>query len=149
MLRLIDHLVQPADKESPAFLIYHIFEMMQGPGWTLLNASAIASTGGSLAIVGLRVPVTPSIEGVLVLAAEAAVLLFLGLAWPDLDGPSVDLGIQGGKSTVGCRLVGEVDEAVAGVPRAHGINRDVDTFCFIEAIGGKEVLDVVGARLVR
>jgi hypothetical protein len=149
MLRLIDHLVQPTDKESPSLFIYHIFEMMQCHSWTLLNASAITSTGGILAIAGLRVPVTPSIEGVLVLAAEAAVLLFFGLAWPDLDGSSVDLGNQGGKSTVGCCLVGEVDEAVTGVPGAHGINRDVDTFCLVEAIGGKEILDVVGTRLVR
>lgn len=149
MLRLIDHFVQSTDIESPALVIYHIFEMTQGSSWTLLNAPAIASTGGIVAIAGPGVPVTPSIEGVLVLAAEAAVLLFLGLAWSDLNGSSVYLGIQGGNSAVGCLFVAEVDEAVAGVPRTHGINRDVDTFCLIESMSGKEVLDVVGARLVR
>jgi hypothetical protein len=149
MLSLVDHPIQPSDIESSSFVIHHIFEMMQCPGWTLLDALPIVSIGRNLAIASLGVPITPSIEGVLVLAVEAATLLFFRLAWSDLDEPSVDLGTQGGKRTVGCRFVGEVDKAIAGVPRAHGINRDVDSFCLVEAIGGKEVLDVVGTRLVR
>lgn len=98
VLRLIDHLRQPTDKESSPFVIIicHIIEMIQCPDRTLFDTLTGGSTTAAVGVTGLRVPVTPSLEGVLVLAVKATTELFLGLAWSNLDISTVDLSIQRG-----------------------------------------------------
>lgn len=91
MLGLVDHLRQTTDKHPPPLLVFdHGVEMVQSPGGTLLG-----SLGGIIIVIviaGSGVPVTPSLESVIGLAVEAAVALFLGLAWTDFDKASVDFG---------------------------------------------------------
>lgn len=91
---------------------------------------------------GREGPIAPSVESKIVLAVRAAIALLLGLAWTYLDRPSTYICTQGGKGTVGCRAVGEVDETVAWVSRSDGVDRDVDIFKVAEAIGGKNFLDI-------
>jgi hypothetical protein len=129
MLGLVDHLAQPTDIEpSPLVVLYHMIEVIQCPIGTLLNPFVIESASYNLAIAVLRDPIAPSLESKIVLAVPAAIMLLLWFAWTDSDRPSANGCTQGGKGMVGNRAVGEVDEAVAWVSRADGVNRDVDIF---------------------
>lgn len=68
--------------------------MVQSPGGTLPDA-LVRPAGGIIIVIVIAasgVPVTPSLESVIGLAVEAAIALFLGLAWTDFDEPSVDFG---------------------------------------------------------
>lgn len=126
VLGLVNHLAQPTNIEPPPLVVlYHIIKVIQCPVGTLLNPLAIELASGNLAIARLGGPIAPSLESKIVLAVQAAIALLLGFAWTHPDRPSTYSCTQGGK---GSRAVGEVDEAVAWVSRADGVDRDVDIF---------------------
>lgn len=94
MLGLVDHLRQTAHKHPPPLPVFnHRIEMVQSLSRTLFNAMTMWSAAGIIIVIviaGPGVPVTPSLEGVIGLAVEAAIALFLGLAGTDFDEASVD-----------------------------------------------------------
>ena len=126
MLGLVNHLAQPTDIEPPPLVaLYHIIKVIQGPVGTLFDPPSIESAHGNL-VSGA--PIAPSPESTAVLAVVMAIALLLGLTWTYPYRPSADGCAQGIKGMLGSGSVGEVDEAVAWVPCADGVDRDVDIF---------------------
>ena len=105
--------------------LYHIIKVIQGPVGTLFDPPATDLANGNLAS---GAPIAPSPESKAVPAVVIAIALLLGLAWAYPYRPSANGCAQGTKGMVGSRSVDEVDETVAWVPCADGIDRDVDIF---------------------
>lgn len=143
-MRLVHHLGQTTNIQPAAIVaVNRIFIVVQGATGPLLRViTSVVTVAAARRLItirpGPRPPVSPALKGRLVPLLAG----LLGLAGADLEVASVNRGAQLGQRALGRLAVGKVDEAVARVARAHGVDGDVDVLEVVEAAACQDRLDV-------